>query len=337
MFVAFNGAQSSLFRPHSGVPQGSVLGPLLFLVFINDLCLKLKSMYEMFADDLKIYRKILSLEDCLALQGDLNALDEWCELNDLQLNVSKCQYIVFTRKTIPNRILLPYRLGNSDLNRVYEVCDLGIIFDDRLKFDKHISSISTRAYRNLGFLMRITHQFTNPNCLRFLYFSIVRSVLEYGSQIWSPYQKTYVNLIERIQRKFTRFLSYKTNSGPSDYGSRLNQFNLLSLKSRRTCIDLLTLHKVLNNGMDSDFLQYINFRVSPFNSRLDRLFDPLNSKTDMGRYINPANRLMKTYSTDFNHIEIINTTHSPFKNNILSVLKDHDSSFNWYGNTQPYT
>lgn len=94
--MAFNGSYSHIFTPESGVAQGSVLGPLLFNIFINDLGKNLKTAYLLFADDLKMYAKILSLNDIIELQNDLNRLSDWCTINKLRLNIYKCKFITFT-------------------------------------------------------------------------------------------------------------------------------------------------------------------------------------------------------------------------------------------------
>lgn len=97
-FVNFNGTRSRDFAMTSGVPQGSVLGPLVFVLFVNDLCFRLKSGKVLFADDLKIYRTISSLPECCALQADIDELQQWCIENGMELNTKKCKCITFTRK-----------------------------------------------------------------------------------------------------------------------------------------------------------------------------------------------------------------------------------------------
>lgn len=99
-YVAFNGSNSSQFVPVRGVPQGSILGPLLFLIFINDLPNYIHSDILLFADDAKIFRKISSLDDCTTLQTDLDRLSLWCSMNQLDLNVSKCSSVCFSRKAL---------------------------------------------------------------------------------------------------------------------------------------------------------------------------------------------------------------------------------------------
>src|SRR5436190_11282116 len=100
-YVSFLGYKSDPFFVQSGVPQGSNLGPLLFIIFVNDLISLLKCIGLMYADDLKIFYEIKTVLDCLALQLDLNVIYEWCVRNKLQLNINKCCVMSFHRKTNP--------------------------------------------------------------------------------------------------------------------------------------------------------------------------------------------------------------------------------------------
>src|SRR5699024_7468473 len=125
---------SESFKVTSGVPQGSHRGPILFLLFINDLCQHLtSSKFLFYADDLKIYTRVECSADVVALQSDLDILFNWCEDNNLFLNINKCKSITFCNKR-KNVILSEYRLGNSVLSSVNEIKDLGVVFDSRLTF-----------------------------------------------------------------------------------------------------------------------------------------------------------------------------------------------------------
>lgn len=136
--VAFGGTFSTAFTPRSGVPQGSVLGPLLFNIFINDLGGHLLSSYLLFADDLKIYAKIRSLGDAIVLQEDLVRLTEWCDRNRLKLNIGKCKFISFNAKRNP--LLTTYYINDTPLEQVGQISDLGVLLDSKLKC---LNSMST--------------------------------------------------------------------------------------------------------------------------------------------------------------------------------------------------
>lgn len=152
--VCINGEKSNIIHPKSSVPQGSVLSPLLFALFINDLPPLIKAQILLFADDLKIFRTIKSLNDSLQLQNDINTIYNWCTTNKLEINTNKCNYMSFTRKTQTNIHQSNYNINGVALIQVNTIRDLGIVFDSRLSFEPHIKNITSRAYKILGFMSR---------------------------------------------------------------------------------------------------------------------------------------------------------------------------------------
>ena len=158
--------------------QDSHLGPILFLLFINDLSKVIKySKTLLFADDLKIYSSISNLNDCFLLQLDINAIVNWCELNNLQLNIKKCQSFTFYRTSTV--ILFNYEIKSIILTRSDFIKDLGVILDRKLQFHDHIDAIISKSMAMLGFLKRNSSEFSDPYTLRFLYVSLVRPHLRY--------------------------------------------------------------------------------------------------------------------------------------------------------------
>lgn len=125
--VVFNGQRSEPFEQKSGVPQGSVLGPILFNIFINDIALLLKCLFLLFADDMKIYIKIKSLEDSVQLQSDIDSLCKWCDENDLILNISKCHFFAFSNRII--QLQPTYTMRGITLSKMSTIKDLGITFN----------------------------------------------------------------------------------------------------------------------------------------------------------------------------------------------------------------
>lgn len=152
--VCINNYKSRPITPTSSVPQGSILAPLLFILFINDLPSILSCKCLLFADDLKIFIKIVSINDIIKLQDCLNKLAEWCSENSLFLNESKCFAFTITRKLRNNILLRDYSINNVTLNRVNTTNDLGVIFDEKFTFNAHINNIVLRALKMLGFLSR---------------------------------------------------------------------------------------------------------------------------------------------------------------------------------------
>lgn len=175
--VVLNGYASCASPIPSGVPQGSILGPLLFVIFINDIdkCFQY-SNFLLFADDMKIYKKINSPNDLILLQLDLDNLQRYCTSNKLDLNILKCYCITFSRAR--NLLTYDYNINSQPLARTDHVRDLGVVIDSRLLFDKHIEIITSKAMKNLGFMFRITKDFKSIKTLKILYCSLVRSLLE---------------------------------------------------------------------------------------------------------------------------------------------------------------
>lgn len=161
--VTIKGFKSKAAVMTSGVPQGSLLGPLLFLIFINDLASILKCNSLLYADDLKIFKSIKSNNDCQTLQADLDTLSAWCTENKMSLNVNKCFAMSFTKKK--NKIGHSYKINDNLLVTKSSAKDLGIIFDTELSFREHFQYIINRCNKLIGFIFRITKNFKNPRSL----------------------------------------------------------------------------------------------------------------------------------------------------------------------------
>lgn len=183
-FVDYNGHYSTEFTINSGVPQGSHLGPLLFLVFINDIVEKMGEnvFISIFADDLKIAVSMNSINDSIKLQSAIDELEMWCNENDLHLNLDKCSILSITNKR--DIIEAEYKYGNHIFKRVTEQRDLGVIIDTKLNFASHKSSLISKASSTLGFVKRFCYNVNNIQTLKTLYYALVQSILEYCSVVW---------------------------------------------------------------------------------------------------------------------------------------------------------
>ena len=238
--VVVDGSHSPWSPVHSGVPQGTVLGPLLFLIYINDLPDCVSSKVRLFADDCLVYREIGCLEDQLALQRDLDALEAWASRWGMKFNPSKCVILSISRSTPLFKI---YSLCGTPLQHVSEAKYLGVTLSNDLQWNKHIQSLSSKASSTLGLLRRNLHGC--PTKLREqAYVSLIRSKVEYCSAIWDPYLIKDINTIEAIQRRAARFVV-------QDYSRYTSVTNILKdldwkpLKDRRRDIRLTLLYKIV--------------------------------------------------------------------------------------------
>ncbi|MEL7308662.1 MAG: reverse transcriptase family protein, partial [Pseudomonadota bacterium] len=211
--VKINSIISSEKQVTSGVIQGSVLGPLLFTIFVNDIddnvnnCVLLK-----YADDIRIYRCFKACpahqnENSYLFQTDVNALMAWSMRWDLKFNYSKCCILHFGRSNIRS----PYKLNNHDLTEKKLEKDLGILFSVDFKFDDYIHLIAKKANKQLGLITKV-FSLKNPQVIIQLYKTFVRPHLEYNSIIWSPYTKKNENIIEKIQKKLCNILYGRRSS-----------------------------------------------------------------------------------------------------------------------------
>ena len=240
MSVVVEGAISDETTVNSGVPQGTVLGPLLFLCHINDLPNTVKSKVRLFADDCLLYREINCPQDHVALQEDLKKLETWANDWGMKFNPKKC-YILSIQQTTD----FIYSLCNTPLQYVKSSPYLGIHLSNDMKWSTHISYVSKRANSILGFLRRNLRS-CPPSCKKNAYLSLVRPVLEYGSMIWNPYLKQNINKLEKTQRMAARFITgdYKSRT-PGSMTKMLKDLSLPSLHDRRRELRLSFLYKII--------------------------------------------------------------------------------------------
>ena len=154
--VLINGSCSDTLPVHSGVPQGSILGPLLFVLFIYDIYEQVSpgTNIALYADDTKIWRKITSFEDCKILNNDINALNNWAKLNKMRFHFKKCKALSVSLKH-PSYYILPfdrfaYELDNSIIDYYTEETDLGIAITNKLNWESQQDKIFLKAKRQLG-------------------------------------------------------------------------------------------------------------------------------------------------------------------------------------------
>lgn len=314
--VALGGYTSVPSLIPSGVPQGSILGPLLFIIFINDIgqCFQ-HSNFVLYADDMKIYKIIKNRQDAELLQSDLDNLHKYCLLNKLDLNILKCCCITFSRSTMTYSH--DYKINGQALIRTDSVTDLGVTLDSKLLFDKHIENITVKATKTLGFILRVTKDFKLIKTLKILFCSLVRSQLEYASQVWNPCYDKYISLLEKPQRKFLRFINFKakiSNSG-FDYEASCRHHHLLPLLMRREAADLSFLHNIVSNRIDcSSLLSEVRLVTPSTSSRKNYLRLRMPCCRTNYRRNSFFSRTFSNFNTNFSeHIDLFATRHNIFK------------------------
>lgn len=320
--VALKGYLSAPVSVKSGIPQGSLTGPLYFVIFINDLVRLLKNPCLLYADDLKIFARVRCHEDCNSLQQDLNTLLSWCDKNKMQLSIPKCFVITFSLNH--NQILQNYHLHGTTLERRASAADLGVIVDNKLSFRQHCASIVQKSNKLLGFICRVTKQFKNYQSVIILYKALVLSRLEYACIVWSPIYKVHIDLIESIQKRFLRILCARFGLRWKlfSYKERCDYFKIDTIETRRRLYDAVFIYKVMNGLVSTNALAEIKLNAPRRPSRYPRPFHVPTRRTNVSanstiaRACQAYNKLCQNENVpDIYHVSLL-----IFKRKILEIL-----------------
>lgn len=257
--VVINGIESEWAPVGSGVPQGSVLGPILFTIYINDIDVGLNNLVSKFADDTKIGNAILTEEERINMQLDLNKITEWSEKWKMPFNVDKCQVLHVGSKNKKFK----YEMKGKELRSTSQVKDLGVIITESLKPSIQCTTSANKANRALGFI-KINFTYKSKDIIIPLYKSIVRPHLEYAVQFWSPYLVKDINKLESVQRRATKLVP--SLRGKS-YQERLKELNLFSLKKRRLRGQLIECFKTLKGFNNVDATKVFSLATDNNNTR----------------------------------------------------------------------
>ena len=245
-FVRIGSSISNSCPVLSGVPQGSVLGPVLFIIYVNDIPRSQGVSIKLFADDTKLYtvlhEDIISSVD---LQNCLDEISKWSSVWQLKLAPVKCT-VMRIRSGQSFKNSPSYHIGANNLPVITSCTDLGVSYNDRLSFSPHLSKIVVKASHRAKLILKC---FTSrdPQLLMRAFCTFVRPLLEFSSVIWSPYTIADINRIESVQRSFTRAIN---NLRFSSYRERLINLHLDSLQCRRIKADLIFCYKLLHNHVD---------------------------------------------------------------------------------------
>ena len=247
------GNARSEFKPViSVIPQGTLLGPLMLILFINDIDKHVDhSTIKLFADDTKLYRHVSTSEECSLLRHDLKHIENYFSEWQLNINADKCEVL---------------HLGFRNRRESYSVSgirnpdkptckDLGITIGENLTFTKHMDTVTRNAYFrirqcNLRFASR------DRDFRVFMYVTYLRPLLEYNTQIWSPHYIQDIEKVEQVQRRFTKFLPGMRNYG---YVERLGILNLSSLEERRIFQDLVLFYEMVREALETGTETFFTF------------------------------------------------------------------------------
>lgn len=258
-YVTANDFSSNRSPVSSGVPQGSVLGPLLFLIYINDLPKSVASHIRLFADDCVLYSKITNPSDHVILQHDLHSIQAWCGHWLMTLNTDKCKLVSFHRRANP--MSFNYSINGASITSCTSYKYLGVHITSCLSWAEHINHITSNANKTLGFLKRnLKH--APPHLKLAAYTTLVRPKLEYASAIWSPHQSYLIYTLEAIQNRAVRFI-YSDYSSTTSVTSLKARADLHTLSSRRRLARLSLFHKFFYNpGISASYVTR-HSRASP--------------------------------------------------------------------------
>ena len=273
--VTVEGNFSSDTDVNSGVPQGSIIGPLLFVLFINDIPdgLSVGTHILMYADDTKIWRVIHNSEDQLKLQHDIDILYNWSIRNKIRFHPHKCKILTVTLKRNP--LTYSYSMNGITLASCDNETDLGVKLSKNLKWNGHHKMIISKASQKLGLLKRTIHFTKNRNHRRTLYLSIIRSQFEHASPIWKPVVQTQVDKFEALQKRCLKWILNEdyAHYSKAQYFYKLQGIDILPLKQKFTLNDLILFHKIVYNISFISLPDYIILVDDSTNIRQTRQFN----------------------------------------------------------------
>lgn len=323
--VKYRTTLSSAYYPTSSVPQGSLLGNIFFLIVIDGITKVIQhSSYQLYADDVKIYRQITSQNDVILLQKDLDCLQLWLSENKLSFCPLKCELVRYSRRH--NIIQSSYTINNITLKVINQKKDLGVYFDHKLNFGRHIECTINSCYQILGFIMRTLRSTDDPDPYLLLFKSLVLSKLEYASVIWFPKTQKGIHSLESVQALFTRRLFHRLNGFYPAYPEGISYSDLRenlclqSIENRHEIQSLLTLYKIISGQIDSmDLVGSIHFKI-PCNRT--RAYNPINffeipshSHSDLS----PLFNLLKIYNIYSENLDL-SVSFSKFSNQVAKCF-----------------
>ena len=309
--VTVDGTHSKWCRVMSGVPQGSVLGLLLFVIYINDLSENIDCNIKQYADDTKLYAIIKNDNDIVQMQHDLDITAEWSNAWQLSFSFDKCKHMQVGNFLAVDYNLMDHSCGERKvIKHVAEEKDLGIWCTANLKPTAQCRSAVSKAMKALGLIKR-TFKYFNAKSLPKLYKTYVRPHLEFCVQVWSPYLVGDIDALEKVQRRATKLIPGLSNL---PYEERLKILHLHSLYARRLRGDLILTYRILNGlisiSSDDLFTLNTNSRTRGHNLKLYKK----RSRLNISKYFF-SNRVVSCWNSLPDYVISADTINS-FKNRL---------------------
>ena len=279
--VVINGEKSKEAQVRSGVPQRTVLGPLLFLLYIKDIGEGLSSRMRLFADDSLLFGIVKSTNDALQLQTNLDKLNEWADRWQMVFNPSKCYVLSIHRKKSP--VIHDYMIKGQALEHVQRHQYLGVTISNDLNWKYHVENIVGKASTTLGFIKRNLKHCPQEVKVQ-AYKSLVRPILEYSSSVWDPYVNNQIQAIGKVQRRAVRFASNFKELEPGCMSAQMKRLDIPTLQDRRKQARLKLFKKIINNTSAVKVPSYVLRNTASATARQcsnnSQTFIPLLCKTE---------------------------------------------------------
>jgi len=279
--VVVDGATSEEANVLSGVPQGTVLGPLMFLVYINDITLNIRGKMRLFADDALLYHPIKTSEDSKAMQADLNLLHQWSKRWKMAFNAGKCHVLHVTRNR--NVMRHRYEVGGAQLTSVDHHPYLGVELDNKMNWKQQVENVRSKGTRTLNMVRRNFTKGTTAETRSIIYKSLVRPVLEYGSLVWDPHQQVRIQQIEAVQNRAARFV-HQDWQRTSSVTAMKEALGWLTLQNRRLVNRLTFMHKTIHANHGYTLPNYVTRPTRQTRTNHEYTYNLIRARTDAYLY-----------------------------------------------------
>ena len=289
--VVINGSLSGRLPVSSGVPQGSILGPLLFILFIDDICDEISdnTNIEIYADDTKIWREIFCDEDQIELQHDIDKLHEWSVKNLMKFHPDKCKAMAITNKCLDYPLPFYefwYHLDKKLLCYTDSEKDLGILIDHKLSWTSQCETAVKKANKQFNLLRRTCYFIKDSRQRRALYLTLVRSIFEHCCQIWSPQNPTSLDLFDKLQKRAIKWIVNEQQESYSDivFLNKQKELDVLPMKHKFLFSDLVLFYKILKDEVKIKLPFYISRIESQDVKSVTRSSKPIRDGKDTLKY-----------------------------------------------------